>query len=140
MLPQHHRDLGHRDLVHHLVRDLASLQLMVRLDDNFQQLMVFQNLCVVDIVNLNLEHQQDVVMMGVLQNLVALNLDEVQPFQVVAHHFQNLVADVPVDAEANHLLNCLLKRDYFLDEVDVGRRYLSNYLLKTDYFLDEVLT
>ena len=135
MHPLRHRDLDHRDLVHHLVRDLALLQWMVRLDDSFLQLMVFRNLCVVDIVNLHLEHQQDVVMMGVLQNLVALNLDEVQTFQDVERHFQNFPADVPVDVEVHPLS----RMDYFLDEVGVGQRYPMNHPMHRDYFLDEVL-
>jgi len=38
MLLLHHRDLDHRDLVHHLVHDLVLRRSMVRLDDNFHQL------------------------------------------------------------------------------------------------------
>jgi hypothetical protein len=115
------RDLGHRDLGHHLVRDLELLQPTVHLDDNFHQLMEHQNRYVVDIAMVHLMHLQDVVMMDVLQNLDVLNLDEVLTFQDVV---LRSLADVQVDAEPHRLS----KRDYFQDVVDVELRHLLNQL------------
>jgi hypothetical protein len=96
------RDLDHHDLVYHLVRDLVLLQPMVDLDDNFHQLMERPYQCAVDIAMVHLMHLQGVVMVGALQNLVALNLVEVLPFQDVVRRY---LADVQVDAEVNRLLN-----------------------------------
>jgi hypothetical protein len=96
------RDLDRHDLVYHLVRDLVLLQPMVDLDDNFHQLMERPYQCAVDIAMVHLMHLQGVVMVGALQNLVALNLVEVLPFQDVVRHY---LADVQVGAEVNRLLN-----------------------------------
>jgi hypothetical protein len=96
------RDLDHHDLVYHLVRDLVLLQPMVDLDDNFHQLMERPYQCAVDIAMVHLMHLQGVVMVGALQNLVALNLVEVLPFQDVVRRY---LADVQVGAEVNRLLN-----------------------------------
>jgi hypothetical protein len=93
-----HRDLDHRDLVHHLVHDLVRHPLMDRLDDMDRYLSVRRYRYVVDIVNL--EHQPDVVTMDALQNLDEQNLDEVLTFQVVVRHF---LADVQVGVEPHHL-------------------------------------
>jgi hypothetical protein len=136
MLPLHHRDLDHRDLVHHLVHDLVLLQLMEHLDDMDCYLMVRQNLCVADIAKVNLVHLLDVVKMDEQQNLDELNLDEVLTFLNVAHRLRCFPVDVQVDAEQRYLL----RTDYFLDVVDAEQRYLLNHLLnhllKTDYFPD----
>jgi hypothetical protein len=110
------RDLGHRDLGHHLVRDLELLQPTVHLDDNFHQLMEHQNRYVVDIAMVHLMHLQDVVMMDVLQNLDVLNLDEVLTFQDVV---LRSLADVQVDVEPHHLL----KMDCYLDVADEELRH-----------------
>jgi hypothetical protein len=64
--------------------------------------------------------------LGALQNLVALNLDELRPFQGVVH-----LVVVLVDAVLRHLL----RMDYFQDVVDAVLRHL----LRMDYFLDVVL-
>jgi hypothetical protein len=96
------RDLDRHDLVYHLVRDLVLLQPMVDLDDNFHQLMERPYQCAVDIAMVHLMHLQGVVMVGALQNLVALNLVEVLPFQDVVRRY---LADVQVGAEVNRLLN-----------------------------------
>jgi hypothetical protein len=96
------RDLDHHDLVYHLVRDLVLLQPMVDLDDNFHQLMERPYQCAVDIAMVHLMHLQGVVMVGALQNLVALNLVEVLPVQDVVRRY---LADVQVGAEVNRLLN-----------------------------------
>jgi hypothetical protein len=98
----HRHDLGHRGQVYHLVHDLVLLQPMVHLDDNFHQLMERPCQCAVDIAMVHLMHLQGVVMVGALQNLVALNLVEVLPFQDVVLRY---LADVQVDAEVNRLLN-----------------------------------
>jgi hypothetical protein len=99
-----HRDLDHRDLVHHLVHDLAYRlvlrKLMDHLNDMDHLLMVHLFRCVVDIVNLDLMHQQDVVKMDALQILGELNLDVVLTFLDVARHF---LVDVQVDEELRHL-------------------------------------
>ena len=118
------RDLGLRDLVHHLVHDLVRRLLKDLRHGMDRYLLVhryrdLQN--VVDIVNQNLEHQPDVVKMGALQNLDEQNLDEVLTFQVEEH--QSL-ADVQVGVE----LRRLLKMDCYLDEVGVGLRHLLNHL------------
>ena len=94
------RDLGHRDLVYHLVRDLELLQPTVRLDDNFHQLMEHQNRYVVGIAMVHLMYPQGVVMVVALQNLDALNQDVVLTFRDVVLRY---LADVQVDAEAHHL-------------------------------------
>jgi hypothetical protein len=131
MLPQHHHDLDHHDLVHHLVHDLVLRQLMVRLDDNFHQPMVRQNLNVVGIAMVNLVHLPDAVMMDVLQNLAVLTLDEVLTFLVAVRHFPVNPVVAQVGEEPHHLL----RMDYFLDEADAE----PHHLLRMDYFLDEVL-
>jgi hypothetical protein len=132
MLPLHHRDLDHHDLVHHLVHDLVLLQLMEHLDGMDCYLMVRQNLYVADIAKVSLAHLLDVVKLDEQQNLDELNLDEVLTFLDVAHHLRCFPVDVQVDAEQRHLL----RTDYFLDVVAVELRYLLNHLLKRDYFLD----
>ena len=121
MHPPRRRDLGRRDLVCHLVHDLVLLQPKVRLDDNFHQLMERPCQCALDIAMVHLMHLQGVVMVGALQNLVALNLVEDLPFQDVVLRY---LADVQVDAEAHHLLNHRWRMDYFQDEVGVELRHL----------------
>jgi hypothetical protein len=128
MLPLHHRDLDHRDLVHHLVHDLVLLQLMEHLDDMDCYLMVRQNLCVADIAKVNLVHLLDVVKMDEQQNLDELNLDEVLTFLNVAHRLRCFPVDVQVDAEQRHLL----RTDYFLD-VEQPLPLLQNFLLLEVY-------
>jgi hypothetical protein len=140
MLPLHHRDLDHRDLVHHLVHDLVLLQLMEHLDGMDHHLMVRRNLSVADIAKVNLVHLLDVVKMDEQQNLDELNRDEVLTFRDVVHHFrcfpEYVQADVQADVEPRHLL----RTDYFLDVADAEQRHLLNHLLnhllKRDYFLD----
>jgi hypothetical protein len=125
MLQLRHRDLDRRDLVHHLVHDLVFLQLLQRLDrlnDMDHLMMVHLFRCVVEIVNLDQMHQQDVEKMDALQIQDEQNLDEVLTFQGVVRHFLvNLVnlADVE-DVELCHLL----KMDCYQDEVDAELRYL----------------
>ena len=87
---------------------------------------------VVDIVNQNLEHRQDVVKMDALQNLDEQNLDEVLTYQDVVHQF---LAAVQVDVELRSLLNQKLRKDCYLDEEGAVPHFLS----RKDYFLDEVL-
>ena len=94
------RDLGRRDLVYHLVHDLELLQPTVHLDDNFHQLMEHQNRYVVGIAMVHLTYPQGVVMVVALQNLDALNRDEVLTFRDVVRRY---LADVQVDAEVHHL-------------------------------------
>jgi hypothetical protein len=108
------RDLVLPDLVHHLVHGLVRHLLMDHLDDMDRYLLVRRYRYVVDIVNL--EHQQDVVMMDALQNLVELNQDVVLTFQVVVRHS---LADVQVGVELRHLL----KMDCYLDAVGVVLRH-----------------
>ena len=119
-----HRDLDHRDLVHHLVHDLVFLQLLQNLDrlngtDHLKMVHPFRY--VVDIVNL--AHRQDVEKMDALQILDEQNLDEVLTFldhrDLVRHFLVNL-ADVQVDVEPHHLL----KMDYYQDAEDVELRCL----------------
>ena len=120
-----HRDLDHRDLVHHLVHDLVFLQLLQRLDrlnDMDHLMMVHLFRCVVDIVNLDLMHRQDVEKMDALQIQDEQNLDEVLTFQDVRHFLANLV-DVE-DVELCHLL----KMDCYQDEVGVELHYLLPHL------------
>ena len=101
-----HRDLDHRDLVHHLVRDLVFLQLLQFLDrlngmDHLKMVHLFR--CVVEIVNLaHRHHRQDVEKMDVLQILDEQNLDEVLTFQDVVRHFLVNLVDVQVDEEPRH--------------------------------------
>ena len=100
----HHRDLDHRDLVHHLVHDLVFLQLLQNLDrlngtDHLKMVHLFR--CVVDIVNL--AHRQDVEKMDALQILDEQNLDEVLTFLDEVRHFLVNLADVQVDEELHHL-------------------------------------
>ena len=118
-----HRDLDHRDLVHHLVHDLVYLQLLQNLDrlngkDHLKMVHLFR--CVVEIVNRDQMHRQDVEKMDVLQILDAQNLDEVLTFLDVVRHFLVNLADVQVDVEPHRLL----KMDYYQDAEDVEPRYL----------------
>ena len=96
-----HRDLDHRDLVHHLVHDLVFLQLLQNLDrlngtDHLKMVHLFR--CVVDIVNL--AHRQDEEKMDALQILDEQNLDEVLTFLDEVRHF---LADVQVGVEPHRL-------------------------------------
>ena len=119
----HHRDPDHRDLVHHLVHDLVylqRLQYLDRLNDMDRLMLVHLFRCVVEIVNLDQMHRQDVEKMDVLQIPDEQNLDEVLTFQDAVRHFLVNLVDVQVDAEPHHLL----KMDYFQDEVGVELRYL----------------
>ena len=104
-----HRDLDHRDLVHHLVRDLVFLQLLQFLDrlngmDHLKMVHLFR--CVVEIVNLvhrhHRHHRQDVEKMDALQILDEQNLDEVLTFLDVVRHFLAILVDVQVDEEPRH--------------------------------------
>ena len=102
MLLRHRRDLDLRDLVHHLVHDLALLQSMDHLNDMDRYLLEHcyqdhQN--VVDIANQNQLIPQDVEKMDELQILDAQNLDEDLTFQVEVRHF---LADVQVVVELRH--------------------------------------
>ena len=105
----HHRDLDHRDLVHHSVHDLVFLQLLQNLDhlngtDHLKMVHLFR--CVVEIVNLDqkhLRHRQDVEKMDVLQILDEQNLDEVLTFLDVVRHFLVNLVDVQVDVELRYL-------------------------------------
>ena len=118
-----HRDLDHRDLVHHLVHDLVYLQLLQNLDhlngtDRLKMVHLFR--CVVEIVNRDQMHRQDVEKMDVLQILDAQNLDEVLTFLDVVRHFLVNLADVQVDVEPHRLL----KMDCYQDAEDVELRCL----------------
>ena len=98
-----HRDLGHRDLVHHLVHDLVFLQLLQNLDrlngmDHLKMVHLFR--CVVEIVNL--AHRQDVEKMDALQILDEQNLDEVLTFLDEVRRFLVNLADVQVDVAPHH--------------------------------------
>ena len=106
-----HRDLDHRDLVHHLVHDLVFLQRHhhqrhQRLDhlngmDHLNLVHLFR--CEVEIVNLVRRHyQQGVVMKDVLQILDEQNLDEGLTFPDVVRHFLAILVDVQVDVEPHH--------------------------------------
>ena len=100
-----HRDLDHRDLVHHLVHDLVCLQLpqfLDHLNDMDHLMMVNLFRCVVEIVNLNQMHQQDVEKMDALQIPDEQNLDEVLTFLDVVRHFLVNLVDVQVDEEPRH--------------------------------------
>ena len=106
-----HRDLDHRDLVHHLVHDLVFLQLLQHLDrlnGMDRSMMVHLFRCVVEIVNLDQmhrrhrRHRQDVEKMDVLQILDEQNLDEVLTFLDVVRHFLVNLVDVQVDEEPRH--------------------------------------
>jgi len=125
MLQLRRRDLDRRDLVHHLVHDLVFLQLLQlldRLNDMDHLMMVHLFRCVVEIVNLDQMHQQDVEKMDALQIQDEQNLDAVLTFlDVVRHFLVNLVnlADVE-DVELCHLL----KMDCYQDEVGVELHYL----------------
>jgi hypothetical protein len=123
----HRHDLDHHDLVFHLVHDLELLQPMVHLDDNFQQQMVHPNLYAVDIAKEHLMHLQGAVMMDVLQNLDALNLDEVQTFQDALRHYL-VIPVMIVGAEMDVELRHLLKMDCFPDEVDEEPRHQLNQM------------
>jgi len=114
-----HRDLVHRDLVHRLVRDLAFLESMVHLNSKDHLMLVHLFRCVVDIVNLNQVHLQDVEKLDELRIQDEQNLDAVLTFlDVVRRCLANLV-DVE-DVELCHLL----KMDCYQDEVDAELRYL----------------
>jgi hypothetical protein len=118
-----HRDLDHRDLVLHLVHDLVFLQHLQYLDrlngmDHLKMVHLFR--CVVEIVNRDQMHRQDVEKMDVLQILDAQNLDEVLTFRDVVSHFLVNLADVQVDVEPHHLL----KMDCYQDAEDVELRCL----------------
>jgi hypothetical protein len=118
----HHHDLDHHDLVFHLVHDLVLLQQLVHLDGNFQQQKVRPNLYAVDIAKEHLMHLQGAVLMDVLQNLDALNLDAVRTFQDVVPRYlvtPVMIEDAQVDAEPR----LLLKMDCFPDEVDAEPRH-----------------
>jgi hypothetical protein len=123
-----HRDLVHRDLVHRLVRDLAFLESMVRLNGMDHLKMVHLFRCVVDIVNLNQVHLQDVEKMDELQIRDEQNLDVVPTFQDVVRRF---LADEQVGVEPRHQL----KMDYCQDVVDAELHHLT----KTDYCQGVVL-
>jgi hypothetical protein len=117
-----HRDLDHRDLVHHLVHDLVCLQLLQFLDhlndmDHLMMVNLFR--CVVEIVNLDQMHQQDVEKMDALQIQDEQNLDAVLTFLDVVRRFLANLVDVE-DVELCHLL----KMDCYQDEVDAELRYL----------------
>jgi predicted nucleic-acid-binding protein len=103
---------------------------MERLDDNFRQLKARQSLYVADIATLNLVHLLDAEMMDEQQNLDAPNLGEVLTFLDEVRHFLVNLEDVQVDAEQRHLL----RKDYFLDVADAEPHHLLNRLLKRDYF------
>jgi hypothetical protein len=121
MLPLRHRDLDHRDLVRRSVHDPAFpmlLHLLQRLDhlngmDHLMLVHLFR--CVVDIVNQNLVHRQDVEKMGVLQIRDEQNRDEVPTFLDEVRHFPANPVDEQVGVEPRHLL----KMDYFQDAEDV---------------------
>ena len=104
-----HRDLDHRDLVHHLVHDLVCLQLpqfLDHLNDMDHSMLVHLFRCVVEIVNLDRMHQlrqQDVEKMDALQIPDEQNLDEVLTFLDVVRHFLAILVDVQVDVEPHHL-------------------------------------
>jgi hypothetical protein len=122
MLQLRHRDLDRRDLVHHLVHDLVFLQLLQRLDrlnDMDHLMMVHLFRCVVEIVNLDQMHQQDVEKMDALQIQDEQNLDAVLTFLDVVRRFLAILVDVE-DVELCHLL----KMDCYQDEVDAELRYL----------------
>ena len=100
-----HRDLDLRDLVLHLAHDPVFLQLLQyldRLNDMDHSMKVHLFRCVVEIVNLNLVHRQDVEKMDALQIRDEQNLDEVLTFLDVVHHFLANLADVQVDEEPRH--------------------------------------
>ena len=129
MHPLRHRDLDHRDLVHHSVHDLVylqRLQYLDRLNDTDHLMLVHLFRCVVEIVNLDQMHRQDVEKMDVLQILDEQNLDEVLTFQDVAVH--RLVVVVGV------VLFHQLKMDYCLDVAGEELRHQ----LKMDCYLDVV--
>jgi hypothetical protein len=120
-----HRDLDHHDLVHHLVHDLVCLQLLQRLDRlNDMDHLMMEHLfrCVVEIVNLDQMHQQDVEKMDALQIQDEQNLDEVLTFQGVVRHFLVNLANL-ADVEDEELCH-LLKMDCYQDEVGAELRYL----------------
>ena len=105
MLQLRHRDLDHRDLAHHLVRDLVFLPLLQyldRLNDMDHSMKVHLFRCAVEIVNLNLMHRQDVEKMDALQIRDEQNLDEVLTFLDVVRHFLAILVDVQVDVEPHH--------------------------------------
>jgi hypothetical protein len=97
-------------LVHDLVY-LQRLQYLDRLNDTDHLMLVHLFRCVVDIVNLNQVHLQDVEKMDELRIRDEQNLDVVPTFQDVVHHF---LADEQVGVEPRHLL----KMDCYQDVVD----------------------
>jgi hypothetical protein len=108
MLQLRHRDLDHRDLAHHLVRDLVFLQLLQyldRLNDMDHSMMVHLFRCVEEMVNLDqmhLRHRQDVEKMDVLQIRDEQNLDAVLTFLDVVRRFLVNLVGVQVDVELLH--------------------------------------
>jgi hypothetical protein len=116
------------------VHDLVYLQLLQhlgRLNDMDRLMVVHLFRCVVEIVNLDRMHRQDVVKMDVLQIQDEQNLDEVLTFLDAVRRFLVNLADVQVDAVPHHLL----KMDCYQDVVDVE----LHCLLRMDYFQDVVL-
>jgi len=118
----------------HDLEYLQLLQLLQRLDhlnDMDHLMLVHLFRCVVEIVNLDQMHQQDVEKMDALQIQDEQNLDEVLTFQDVVRRFLANLVGVQVDVELCHLL----KMDCFQDEVGVELRYL----LRMDCYPDEAL-
>ena len=103
-----HRDLDLRDLVLRLAHDLVFLQLLQllqylgHLNDMDHSMKVHLFRCVVEIVNLDLMHRQDVEKMDALQIRDEQNLDEVLTFLDVVRHFLAILVDVQVDVEPHH--------------------------------------
>ena len=87
--------------------------------------------CVVEIVNLNPMHRQDMEKMDALQIPDEQNLGEVLTFLDEVRHFLEILADVQVGVEPHRQL----KTDYFQDVVGVE----PHLLLKRDCYLGEVL-
>jgi hypothetical protein len=117
------------------LQHLQLLQHLDRLNDMDHLMLVHLFRCVVEIVNLDQMYQQDVEKMDVLQILDGQNLDEVLTFLDAVRHFLVNLADVQVDAEPHHLL----KMDCYQDVVDEELRHLLDHLLRMDYFQDEAL-
>jgi hypothetical protein len=131
----HHRDLDHRDLVHHSVHDLEYLQLLQllqrldHLNDMDHLMLVHLFRCVVEIENLGRMHQQDVEKMDALQIQDEQSLGEVLTFQDAVRHFPVNLANLVNLADVEDVELChLLKMDCFQDEVGVELRYLLPHL------------
>ena len=95
--------------------------LLHRLQANFlandmDRKMLERHQCAVDSFLIQFLHLQDVVHLGVLQNLDEQNLDVHLPYLDVVH-----LRDVVVGVELHHLL----RMDYFQDVVGVELRHLS---------------